>query len=56
MPEWYPEFVALARVARILNCTVMEAAALPHFWMEWALMALSAEEEAADEGPWEVRH
>jgi len=32
----------------------MEAAALPHFWIEWALLSISAEEEAANEGPWEV--
>jgi len=37
------------RVADRMHCTPMEAAAAPLFWREAALMALSAENGAANE-------
>lgn len=37
------------RAADRMNCTPMEAAAAPTFWREAALMALSAENGAANE-------
>lgn len=42
LPEWYP----LIRAARYLQVAPWELAAQPLTWMEWALVAESAEDEA----------
>ncbi len=42
LPEWYP----LIRAARYLQVAPWELAARPSLWMDWALMAESAENEA----------
>ena len=42
LPDWYP----LLRAARYLQVAPWELAARPIVWVDWALMAESAENEA----------